>query len=137
MENEQKGSTEEKLRLFEAKKADLMTMGGEKMVLKQHEQAKLTARERVALLFDAGTFQEIQLFVKHRSTLFGLGEKEIPADGVVTGYGNIDGRRVYVFSQDFTCIGGTLSEIQAKKIRRLMDQSQKSGCPFICINDSG
>ncbi|MBU2026533.1 MAG: methylmalonyl-CoA carboxyltransferase [Proteobacteria bacterium] len=137
MENEQKGSTEEKLRLFEAKKADLMTMGGEKMVLKQHEQAKLTARERVALLFDADTFQEIQLFVKHRSTLFGLGEKEIPADGVITGFGLVNGRTVFAAAQDFTSAGGSLGEMHAKKIWKVMDMALSARKPFIALNDSG
>jgi acetyl-CoA carboxylase carboxyltransferase component len=137
MENEQKGSTEEKVRLFEAKKADLMKMGGEKMVLKQHELTKLTARERVDLLFDADTFQEIQLFVKHRSTLFGLGEKEIPADGVITGFGLVNGRTVFAAAQDFTSTGGSLGEMHAKKIWKVMDMALSARKPFVALNDSG
>jgi acetyl-CoA carboxylase carboxyltransferase component len=91
METDQKHPTEEKIRLFEEKKAALMKMGGEKLIQKQHSSGKLTARERLDVLFDMGTFQEVQLFVKHRSALFGLGEKVTPGDGVITGFGLING----------------------------------------------
>jgi len=109
------GLTEDRIRDFEERKARLMTMGGEKMIQRQHELGKLTARERLDLLFDKGTFQEVQLFVKHRSTLFGLAEKEINADGVVTGYGNVNGRTVFAAAQDFTSAGGSLGEMHAKR----------------------
>jgi len=114
-----------------------MTMGGEKMIQRQHELGKLTARERLDLLFDKGTFQEVQLFVKHRSTLFGLAEKEINADGVVTGYGNVNGRTVFAAAQDFTSAGGSLGEMHAKKIWKVMDMAIAARKPFIALNDSG
>jgi acetyl-CoA carboxylase carboxyltransferase component len=137
MGNDQKGLTEEKIVIFEEKKAALMAMAGEKMVRKQHELGKLTARERVNLLFDPGSFQEVQLFVKHRSTLFGLGEKEIPADGVITGFGRINGRIVFAAAQDFTSSGGSLGEMHAKKIWKVMDMALSARKPFISLNDSG
>ncbi len=137
MDTDQKSSTAEKIRLFEAKKAALMTMGGEKLIQKQHSSAKLTARERLDTLFDQGTFQEVLLFVKHRSTLFGLGEKEIPGDGVVTGFGTINGRTVFAAAQDFTSAGGSLGEMHAKKIWKVMDMALAARKPFISINDSG
>jgi propionyl-CoA carboxylase beta chain len=137
MKNESKRGTEEKIREFEAEKAALMTMGGEKLVRKQHEQAKLTARERLDLLYDAGTFQEIQLFARHRSTLFGLGEKRIPADGVITGFGRIHGRTVFTAAQDFTSSGGSLGEMHAKKIWKVMDMALDARKPFVSLNDSG
>ena len=137
METDQKHPTEEKIRLFEEKKAALMTMGGEKLVQKQHSSGKLTARERLDVFFDKGTFQEVQLFVKHRSTLFGLGEKEIPGDGVVTGFGLINGRTVFAAAQDFTSAGGSLGEMHAKKIWKVMDMAVAARKPFIAINDSG
>jgi len=137
MGNDPKGLTEEKIGMFEEKKVDLLTMGGEKMVLKQHELGKLTARERIDRLFDPGSFQEVQLFVKHRSTLFGLGEKEIPADGVITGFGRINGRTVFAAAQDFTSSGGSLGEMHAKKIWKVMDMALSARKPFISLNDSG
>ena len=137
MDTDQKSSTAEKIRLFEAKKAALMTMGGETLIQKQHSSAKLTARERLDTLFDQGTFQEVLLFVKHRSTLFGLGEKEIPGDGVVTGFGTINGRTVFAAAQDFTSAGGSLGEMHAKKIWKVMDMALAARKPFVSINDSG
>jgi acetyl-CoA carboxylase carboxyltransferase component len=134
---ETKLPTEEKIRQFEEKKAALMAMGGEKLVQKQHSSGKLTARERLDTLFDTGTFQEVQLFVKHRSTLFGLGGKEIPGDGVVTGFGLINGRTVFAAAQDFTSAGGSLGEMHAKKIWKVMDMAVAARKPFIAINDSG
>jgi len=131
------GLTEDRIRDFEERKARLMTMGGEKMIQRQHELGKLTARERLDLLFDKGTFQEVQLFVKHRSTLFGLAEKEINADGVVTGYGNVNGRTVFAAAQDFTSAGGSLGEMHAKKIWKVMDMAIAARKPFIALNDSG
>jgi methylmalonyl-CoA decarboxylase subunit alpha len=137
MGNDPKGTTEEKIGIFEDKKISLLRMGGEKMVLKQHELGKLTARERIDRLFDPGSFQEVQLFVKHRSTLFGLAGKEIPADGVITGFGRIDGRTVFAAAQDFTTAGGSLGEMHAKKIWKVMDMAVSAQKPFIALNDSG
>ncbi|MCX7635173.1 MAG: methylmalonyl-CoA carboxyltransferase, partial [Syntrophales bacterium] len=132
-----KGGTEEKIRVFEARREALKGMGGEKMIAKQHELGKLTARERLALLFDEGTFQEVQLFVKHRSTLFGLDKKEIKADGVIVGFGKVNGRTVYAAAQDFTSAGGSLGEMHAKKIWKIMDMAVASRKPFVSLNDSG
>ncbi|MEK6534269.1 MAG: carboxyl transferase domain-containing protein [Thermodesulfobacteriota bacterium] len=130
-------TTAEKIREFSERKNRIVAMGGEKMVRKQQEQGKLTARERLDLLFDQGTFQEIQLFVKHRSTLFGLAEKEINADGVITGFGRINGRVVFVAAQDFTSAGGSLGEMHAQKICKAMDMAIEARKPFIALNDSG
>lgn len=131
------GLTEDKIKQFEAEKARLMTMGGDKAVQKHHESGKLTARERLSLLFDRGTFQEVQLFVKHRSTLFGLGDKEINADGVITGFGSVNGRTVFAAAQDFTSSGGSLGEMHARKICKAMDMAMDARKPFIALNDSG
>ncbi len=111
--------------------------GGEDRIKKQHEKGKLTARERLNLLLDPGTFVELDKFVKHRNTQFGLDKIELPADGVITGVGEINGRKVAVFSQDFTVMGGSLGEMHAKKIAKLMDLAMKMGIPLIGINDSG
>jgi propionyl-CoA carboxylase beta chain len=111
--------------------------GGEEATRKQHERGKLTARERIALLLDEGTFTESGAFVVHRCRDFGMEAKRIPGDGVVTGHGLVDGRRVFVFSQDFTVFGGSLSGAYAEKICRLMDQALKVGAPVVGLNDSG
>jgi len=111
--------------------------GGEDKIAKQHEAGKLTARERLHKLFDEGTFVEIDAFVETRSIEFDMQKKKVPGDGVVTGYGNIDGRLVFVSAQDFTVIGGSLGEMHAKKITKVMDMAVKMGAPFISINDSG
>jgi len=111
--------------------------GGQKRIDKQHKQGKLSARERVYLLLDEDTFEEIGAFVSHRSQDFGLDKKHFPGDGVVTGYGEIHGRLVYVFSQDFTVFGGSLSESHAAKICQIMDLAMKNGAPVIGLNDSG
>ena len=103
----------------------------------QHKKGKLTARERLDLLLDEGSFVELDRFVTHRSTDFGLDRQIIPGDGVVTGYGRIDGRVVYVFSQDFTVFGGSLSEAHAEKICKIMDHAINVGAPVIGLNDSG
>jgi propionyl-CoA carboxylase beta chain len=137
MEQEARGATEEKIRVFEQKREALMAMGGQKLIQKQHELGKMTARERLDRLFDPGTFQEVQLFVKHRSALFGLGDKEIPADGVITGFGLINGRTVFASAQDFTSAGGSLGEMHAKKIWKVMDMALDARKPFVSLNDSG
>ncbi len=111
--------------------------GGEKRIDAQHKKGKLTARERLDLLLDEGSFEEFDMFVSHRSIDFGLDKEAYLSDGVVTGYGTIDGRLVYVFSQDFTVFGGSLSEMYAQKICKIMDKAMKVGAPIIGINDSG
>lgn len=111
--------------------------GGEKRIAKQHSQGKLTARERIQILLDENSFQEMGQFVEHRSTSFGLEKNLIPGDGVVTGFGTVHGRLVYVFSQDFTVLGGSLSETHAEKICKVMDLAVKNGAPLIGLNDSG
>jgi len=103
----------------------------------QHKRGKLTARERVELLLDNGSFQELGMFVTHRSNDFGLDKQKILGDGVVTGYGTINDRLVYVFSQDFTVFGGSLAEAYAEKIVKIMDLAMKNGAPIIGLNDSG
>ena len=111
--------------------------GGEGKIKKQHESGKMTARERINLLLDEGSFVEIDAFVKHRSTEFDMAATEAPGEGVVTGYGTIDNRLVYIYAQDFTVIGGSLGEMHAKKICKIMDMAIKMGAPIIGINDSG
>jgi propionyl-CoA carboxylase beta chain len=111
--------------------------GGEQRIAQQHRKGKLTARERLDLLLDDGSFVELDRFVTHRATAFGLAEQVFPGDGVVTGYGRIDGRLVYVFSQDFTVFGGSLSEAHAEKICKVMDLAMRNGAPVIGLNDSG
>ena len=111
--------------------------GGEKAIEKQHAKGKYTARERIAQLLDEGSFEELDMFVQHRCTNFGQEKKHFLGDGVVTGYGTIEGRLVYVFAQDFTVFGGSLSETMAQKICKVMDMAMKMGAPVIGINDSG
>lgn len=111
--------------------------GGEKRIQAQHDKGKLTAQERIEVLLDQDSFEEWDIFVEHRCTDFGMQEKTIPGDGVVTGYGTINGRLVFIYSQDFTVFGGSLSEAHAEKICKVMDQAMKVGAPIIGINDSG
>ncbi len=111
--------------------------GGEERIAKQHKEGKLTARERIAGLLDEGSFVETGRFVAHRCTDFGMADKKIPGDGVVTGHGAIDGRKVFIFSQDFTVFGGSLSGAFAEKVVKIMDLAMKTGTPVIGINDSG
>ena len=111
--------------------------GGSERVAKQHKSGKLTARERVTLLLDRDSFQEAGLFAKHNGRFFGMGDKDLPADGVVTGRGRIAGRPVHVASQDFTVAGGSAGEVHANKIADTMKASMKTGTPFVFINDSG
>lgn len=127
----------DKNQLLESKQQDALKGGGEKRIEAQHKKGKLTARERVDLLLDKGSFEEIGMLVTHRSTNFGLDKEKFLGDGVVTGYGTIDGRLVYVFSQDFTVMGGSLAEAHAQKICRIMDLAMKNGAPVIGLNDSG
>ena len=123
-------------RLLEAKKS-IELGGGEKRIEKQHERGKLTARERINLLLDEDSFIEIDAFVKHRCTNFGMDKVEAPSDGVVTGYGTVDGRLVFVYAQDFTVRGGSLGEMHAAKIVKVQDMALKMGAPIVGINDSG
>ena len=118
-------------------RAEARLGGGEKAIEKQHERGKYTARERIAQLLDEGSFEELDMFVRHRCTNFGQEKKSYLGDGVVTGYGTIDGRLVYVFAQDFTVFGGSLSETMALKICKVMDMAMKMGAPVIGLNDSG
>ncbi|MCB0280535.1 MAG: methylmalonyl-CoA carboxyltransferase, partial [Calditrichaeota bacterium] len=111
--------------------------GGEKRIKAQHDKGKLTARERIDFLLDAGSFEEIDAFVQHRSKEFGLEKQKYLGDGVITGFGYIDQRQVFVFAQDFTVFGGSLSESHAKKICKVMDLAMKVGAPIIGLNDSG
>ena len=111
--------------------------GGQRRIDGQHAKGKLTARERIDLLLDEGSFEEYDMFVTHRCNDFGMEETKIPGDGVVTGWGTVNGRMIYVFSQDFTVFGGSLSETHAKKICKVMEMAMKNGAPIIGINDSG
>ena len=122
---------------LEKKRALARLGGGQKRIDAQHAKGKLTARERIELLMDDGTFEEWDMFVEHRCTDFGMQEQKIPGDGVVTGYGLINGRLAFIFSQDFTVFGGALSETHAEKICKVMDQAMKVGAPVIGLNDSG
>ncbi len=125
------------LRRLEEKRAAARAGGGQRRIDAQHAKGRLTARERVELLFDPDSFEEWDMFVEHRSTDFGMGDQRTPGDGVVTGYGNMNGRLVFVFSQDFTVFGGSLSEAHASKICKIMDQAMKVGAPIVGLNDSG
>ena len=127
----------EKIEQLRAIKSKALLGGGADRIEAQHKKGKLTARERVDLLLDEGTFQEIDMLVRHRSKDFGLEKQRILGDGVVTGYGKIDGRLVFLFSQDFTTFGGSLSEAHGEKICKVMDMAQKAGAPVIGLNDSG
>jgi len=128
---------EEKYALLAAKNEEALLGGGKKRIEAQHKRGKLTARERITLLIDEGTFEEIGKFVEHRATDFGLDKEVYLGDGVVTGYGTVNDRLVYVYSQDFTVFGGSLSETHAEKICKLMDLAMKNGAPLIGLNDSG
>jgi acetyl-CoA carboxylase carboxyltransferase component len=130
-------SIEDKLLELLEKRQKAILGGGQKRIDAQHTKGKLTARERIELLLDDGSFEEFDMFVTHRCTDFGMQDQMYLSDGVVTGHGTIDGRVVYVFSQDFTVFGGSLSESYAKKICKIMDQAMKVGAPIIGLNDSG
>jgi propionyl-CoA carboxylase beta chain len=127
----------DKYQILERKNKEALLGGGKERIEAQHKKGKLTARERIDLLLDEGSFEEIGKFVMHRSKDFGLDKEYYLGDGVVTGYGTIDSRLVYVFSQDFTVFGGSLSETHAEKIVKIMDLAMKNGAPVIGLNDSG
>src|SRR5207248_106376 len=128
------GKPRERLR---ALRDEALHAGSAKAVERQHTKGKLTARERIDLLLDPGSFVELDMFTRHRAYGFGLQDNRPWGDGVVTGHGTVDGRRVYVFSQDFTVFGGSLGEVFAEKIGKVMDLAMRMGCPVIGINDSG
>src|SRR5436305_5387682 len=125
------------LRRLDEKREAARAGGGARRVKTQHEKGKLTARERIEVLLDPDSFEEWDMFVEHRSHDFGMAEQKIPGDGVVTGFGTVNGRLVFVFSQDFTVFGGSLSEAHAEKICKIMDEAMKVGAPVIGLNDSG
>ena len=125
------------LEQLEEKRQQARTGGGQKRIDAQHARGKLTARERIELLLDADSFEEYDMFVEHRCADFAMGEQKFAGDGVVTGSGTINGRLVYVYSQDFTVFGGSLSATHAQKIIKVMDMAMKVGAPLIGMNDSG
>ncbi len=127
----------EKITELYDKRREVEMGGGDDKIIKQHEKGKLTARERIELLVDEGTFVELNPFISHRCNDFGLDKIEGPGDGVVTGYGKVNGRDIFLFSQDFTVFGGALGEMHAKKIANVMDLAAKNGAPFVGLNDSG
>jgi propionyl-CoA carboxylase beta chain len=134
---ESNAATTSKKDLLDQKNSEAEQGGGEKRIKAQHQKGKLTARERISVLLDAGSFEETGKFVTHRSKDFGLDKEHYLGDGVVTGYGKINGRLVYIFAQDFTVFGGSLSETHAEKICKIMDLAMKNGAPVIGLNDSG
>src|SRR5437016_4674168 len=132
-----RGAMNDILSRLEEKRAAARAGGGAGRIEAQHRRGKLTARERLAVLLDLDSFEEWDMFVEHRSHDFGIEEHKVPGDGVVTGYGTVNGRLVFVFSQDFTVFGGSLSEAHAEKICKIMDQAMNVGAPVIGLNDSG
>ena len=131
------GIIEDKIKDLKNREARALEMGGQEAVAKQRESGKLTPRERLNILFDPGTFREIDMFVSHRCVNFGMEKVDIPSDGVITGHGLVDGRPVFAFAQDFTARAGTLGEMHAKKICKIMDLALKAGVPLVGLNDSG
>ncbi|MBW2219169.1 MAG: methylmalonyl-CoA carboxyltransferase, partial [Deltaproteobacteria bacterium] len=131
------GTVTDKIKDFKEREEKILQMGGKQAVAKQLEKGKLDARKRLDLLFDPDTFREIDMFVKHRCVNFEMEKVDIPADGVVTGHGLVNGRPVFAYSQDFTSRAGSLGEMHAKKICKVMDMALKAGVPMIGINDSG
>ena len=128
---------DEKIQALNEMRLDSQKGGGQQRIDQQHSRGKLTPRERINLLMDQGTFQELDAFVTHRSTDFGLEDRKFLGDAVVTGYGMVDGRQIFAYAQDFTVMGGSLSEVVGQKICKVMDLAGKSGCPVIGLNDSG
>ena len=130
-------STQDKIKKLIDLRVEAKLGGGEKRIEKQHAQGKMTARERIEVLLDEGSFEELDMFVTHRCTNFGMEKKKFLGDGVITGHGTIDGRVVYVYAQDFTVFGGSLSETLALKVCKIMDMAMKVGAPVIGSKDSG
>jgi propionyl-CoA carboxylase beta chain len=133
----EKRQIDQKLETLQQMRQQAYKGGGQQRIDQQHSRGKLTARERLAKLMDEGTFQEIDPFVTHRSTDFGLADRKFPGDAVVTGYGRVDGRQIFAFAQDFTVFGGSLSEVVGQKICKVMDLAGKTGYPLVGLNDSG
>jgi propionyl-CoA carboxylase beta chain len=133
----EKKQIDEQLETLEAMRQQAQKGGGQNRIDQQHSRGKLTARERLALLMDDGTFHELDPFVTHRITDFGLGDRKVLGDAVVSGYGKVEGRQVFAFAQDFTVMGGSLSEAVSQKICKMMDMAVKAGCPVVGLNDSG
>jgi acetyl-CoA carboxylase carboxyltransferase component len=131
------GTVADRLKELRDRDRKVKALGGRERIEKQHKAGKLTARERLDLFFDQGSFHELDLFVQHRAAMFGMDKVIVPAEGVVTGYGTVNGRPVCAFSQDFTSMGGTLGEMHAKKICKVMDLALKRGVPIVGFNDSG
>jgi len=131
------GVTADKLKDLQEREVKDRAMGGPKAIEKQHKKGKLTARERINLLFDPGTFREIDAFVRHRCVDFDMRNTFVPAEGVVTGHGLVNGRPVFCYSQDFTALGGSLGEMHGRKMCKVMDMSAKAGAPIVGLNDSG
>jgi len=130
-------TVEDRIELLRKRRKAALTPGGRDSAKKQHDRGKLTARERLDILMDTGSFVETDPFAIHRAHDFGMDRKRPPGDGVVTGYGTIDGRKVFVASQDFTVFGGSMGEVMAQKVCKVMDLAISTGAPFISINDSG
>ena len=130
-------TTKEKIEELRRRKAQIYPGGGDKRIDQQHEKGRLTARERIGHLLDSDTFQEMFIFTKHRATAFGMADKDLPAEGVITGGGTVEGRQVFVAAQDFTVSGGSVGEMHAHKICELQDMALKCGSPMVIINDSG
>jgi propionyl-CoA carboxylase beta chain len=122
---------------LEARRAKARLGGGEKRIEAQHKLGKLTARERIEVLLDEGSFEEFGMFVEHRSADFGMAENKIAGDGVVTGWGTVNGRPIFVFAKDFTVFGGSLSEAHAEKIQKIQDMALRNGAPIIGLYDAG
>ncbi|MCK5046784.1 MAG: methylmalonyl-CoA carboxyltransferase, partial [Candidatus Heimdallarchaeota archaeon] len=130
-------SSQQKINKLIEKREEALLGGGEEAIKKQLAKGKLTARQRIDLLLDPGSFTETNMFVRHNNRNFGLDKKKIYTDGVITGFGQVNGKLIYVYSQDFTILGGSLGEAHAKKITQLMDQAVQNGAPIIGFNDSG
>ncbi|HKJ40159.1 MAG TPA: carboxyl transferase domain-containing protein, partial [Anaerolineales bacterium] len=130
-------SNQPKIQILNEKRAKSRLGGGPERIETQHKKGRLTARERIDLLMDKGSFREVDAFVQHRTSDFDLDKQKFMGDSVVTGWGTIEGRLVYVFSQDFTVFGGSLGEVHAEKICKIMDMAMKNGAPMIGLNDSG
>lgn len=130
-------TTQNKIQVMHERAAKILSGGGQKRIEKQHSLGKLTARERIEILLDTSSFVELDRFVTHRCTNFGMDREEAPGEGVITGYGTVHGRLVYVYAQDFTVVGGSLGEMHAAKICKVLDMAMKMGAPIIGINDSG
>ena len=125
------------LETLEERRAGAKFGGGEKRIEAQHARGKLTARERIGLLLDKGSFEEFDMFVEHRSVEFGMEKTKVPGDGVVTGWGTVNGRKTFVFAKDFTVFGGSLSETHAQKIVKIQDMAMKARAPIIGLYDAG